>query len=455
MHTQRYISFKGVKTNCRGAEVVVCGSLECLECLKYKHRLLYPAYRLHRLELMLSTIQKIATKISPRLIDIRRHIHAHPELSGQEYKTAAYVSGVLSSCGYQVQEMVGKTGVVAELEGRDRPDKNVLAIRTDMDALPIVEKSDLPFASKSPGIMHACGHDAHTTVGLGTAMVLSELAQTSEAPFLSTTRFLFQPAEETSQGAKWMIEDGVMKDVAAILGVHVFPTIPAGVIGLRQGPLTAAADDLEIVISGESGHGARPHEAIDAIWIAAQVITVLQQSISRTINPLHPAVITIGQISGGRAPNVIADQVRLTGTVRSLHADTHALLPDWIEKIATDVCQLHGATCTVKYVRRCTSVLNNPDLTNLVATCATEALGRDHIQWIADASMGAEDFANYTDLVPGTMFRLGVGFEGRTNHPLHHSQFEIQEDALLAGVVTMAYSAYRYWQRASEVGKVA
>ncbi|MEO0769608.1 MAG: amidohydrolase, partial [Cyanobacteria bacterium J06649_4] len=155
---------------------------------------------------MLPTIQKIATKLTPRLIEIRRHLHAHPELSGQEYKTAAYVSGVLSSYGYHVQEMVGKTGVVAELKGKTAPNQNVLAIRTDMDALPIAEKVDLPFASRSPGIMHACGHDVHTTVGLGTAMILSELTQAGENPFRSTTRFLFQPAEETAQGAKWMIE---------------------------------------------------------------------------------------------------------------------------------------------------------------------------------------------------------------------------------------------------------
>ena len=395
---------------------------------------------------MLLTIQKLADKLTPRLIEIRRHLLAHPELSGQEYKTAAYVSGVLSSCGYQVQEMVGKTGVVAELKGKASPHKDVLAIRTDMDALPIVEKGDLPFASKSPGIMHACGHDVHTTVGLGTAMILSELAQADAPSFPSTTRFLFQPAEETAQGAKWMIEDGVMKDVAAIFGVHTFPSIPAGVIGLRRGALTAAADDLEIIIAGESGHGARPHQATDAIWIAAQVITQLQQAISRTINPLHPAVITIGQISGGRASNVIADKVRLTGTVRSLHADTHTMLPGWIEKIVTQVCELHGATCSVNYTRRCTSVMNDEKLTHLVADCATEALGHDRIQWIADASMGAEDFANYTDLAPGTMFRLGVGFPDRQNHPLHHSQFEVDETALTAGVTTMAYAAYRYWQ---------
>ncbi len=397
---------------------------------------------------MLPTIQKLARKLTPRLIEIRRHIHAHPELSGQEYKTAAYVSGVLSSYGYQVHEMIGKTGVVAELQGKASPDDNILAIRADMDALPILEKADVPYVSKSPGIMHACGHDVHTTVGLGTAMVLAELTESGDRPFPSTTRFLFQPAEETAQGAKWMIADGVMKDVAAILALHTFPSIPAGTIGLRQGALTAAADDLEIIITGESGHGARPHEAIDAIWIAAQVITQLQQSISRTINPLHPAVITIGQISGGRAPNVIADQVRLTGTVRSLHADTHALLPNWITHIAKEICALHGATCTVNYTRGCTSVLNDIDLTNLVASCASEALGDDHIQWISDASMGAEDFANFTDLAPGTMFRLGVGFPNRSvNHPLHHSQFEVDESALTTGVITMAYSAYRYWAR--------
>lgn len=404
---------------------------------------------------MLSTIQSIATRLAPRLIEIRRHIHSHPELSGQEYQTAAYVSGVLSSYGFQVQEMVGKTGVVAELKGQAAPDANILAIRADMDALPILEKTDLPFVSKSPGIMHACGHDAHTAVGLGTAMVLAELIQATDQPFPSTTRFLFQPAEETAQGSKWMIADGVMQDVAAILSLHVFPSIPSGVIGLRQGALTAAADDLEIVIFGESGHGARPHEAIDAIWIAAQVVTQLQQAMSRTLNPLHPAVITIGQISGGRAPNVIADQVRLTGTVRSLHADTHALLPGWIEQIVTDTCRLHKATCTVNYTRGCNSVRNNPDLTQLIADCASEALGSDRIQWITDASMGAEDFANYTDLAPGSMFRLGVGFAERINHPLHHSQFEIDESALLAGVTTMAYSAYRYWQNAQPAREAA
>ncbi len=390
---------------------------------------------------MLDKIQTIADKIEPRLIEIRRHIHAHPELSGQEYQTAAYVSGVVSSCGFHVQEMIGKTGVVAELAGQN-PER-VLAIRTDMDALPIAERADVPFASKNLGMMHACGHDVHTTVGLGTAMVLAELGLS----FPGKTRFLFQPAEETAQGAKWMVEDGVMQNVEAVLGVHVFPTIMAGKIGLRQGALTSAADDLEIKIFGESGHGARPHEATDAIWIASQVITALQQGISRTLNPLHPVVITIGKIAGGRASNVIADHVEMQGTVRSLHPDVHAQLPNWIENIVAGVCKTYGATYEVNYQRRVSSVMNETGLTQLVADCAKAALGESEVEWIDEPSLGAEDFAIYTDKAPGMMFRLGVGFTDRPNYPLHHPRFDVDETAIKAGVVTMALSACRYWQR--------
>jgi len=213
---------------------------------------------------MLTRIKDLATKLTPRLIEIRRHIHTHPELSGEEYQTAAFVAGVLSSSGVRVQEAVGKTGVVGEIQGMSS-DTRLLAIRTDMDALPIHERTALEYASRKVGIMHACGHDVHTTVGLGTAMVLAQLAD--ELP--GNVRFLFQPAEETAQGASWMVQDGVMENVTAILGIHVFPSIPAGSVGVRYGALTAAADDLEIIIMGESGHGARPHEAIDAIWIAS------------------------------------------------------------------------------------------------------------------------------------------------------------------------------------------
>jgi amidohydrolase len=396
---------------------------------------------------MLDRIKQIATTLEPRLIEIRRHLHAHPELSGQEYQTAAYVAGVLSSCGLHVRESVGKTGVVGELHGRDA---KKLAIRTDMDALPIQEQTKLEFASREAGIMHACGHDVHTTVGLGTAMVLAqltqELAQDTERSLLGPIRFLFQPAEEIAQGAHWMVADGVMEDVDAILGVHVFPSIPVGSIGIRYGALTAAADDLEIIITGESGHGARPHEAIDAIWIAAQVITTLQQAISRTQNPLRPVVLTIGQISGGRAPNIIADCVKLVGTVRSLHPETHATLPKWIEEMVIQVCKTHGASCQVKYKRVVPSVQNDMKLTDMLESAAKEALGSDRVQVLMEPSLGAEDFSVYLDRAPGVMFRLGVGGPERRNYPLHHPKFEAEESAIWVGVVTMAYTAYQYWQ---------
>ncbi|MFO0150215.1 MAG: M20 family metallopeptidase [Microcystis sp.] len=391
---------------------------------------------------MLSEIKNIAESLAPRLVEIRRHIHANPELSGQEYQTAAYIAGVLSSCGLSVQEAVGKTGVKGELAGKGS-DRRILAIRADMDALPIQEKTDLDFASRKPGIMHACGHDVHATVGLGVAMVLSRLSE----PLGGKIRFLFQPAEEIAQGASWMIREGVMRDVSAVFGLHVFPSIPARSIGVRYGALTAAADDLEIFIQGESGHGARPHEAIDAIWIASQVITTLQQAISRTQNPLRPIVLTIGQISGGRAPNVIADQVRMAGTVRSLHPETHAHLPEWIESLVTNVCSTYNAKCQVKYRRGVPSVQNDQFLTRLVEEAGLEAWGQDRVLILSEPSMGAEDFSLYLQQAPGTMFRLGVGSTNLLNPPLHHPEFLVDESAILTGVITLAYAAYKYWQR--------
>ncbi|MBD2294615.1 amidohydrolase [Anabaena sphaerica FACHB-251] len=391
---------------------------------------------------MLTRIKDIATNLAPRLVEIRRHIHSHPELSGQEYQTAAFVAGVLSSSGLHVEEGVGKTGVIGELHSTHQ-DEKVLAIRTDMDALPIQERSGLEYASRMEGVMHACGHDVHTTVGLGTAMVLSQIADELGGKI----RFLFQPAEEIAQGASWMVKDGVMNNVSAILGIHVFPSIPAGSVGIRYGALTAAADDLEIIILGESGHGARPHEAIDAIWIASQVITALQQAISRTQNPLRPVVLSIGQINGGRAPNVIADKVQLLGTVRSLHPETRAQLPHWIENIVANVCNSYGAKYQVNYRQGVPSVQNDYGLTQLLQSSAEEAWSSDRVQVLPEPSLGAEDFSVYLEHAPGSMFRLGVGYKDRIiNHPLHHPQFEVDESAIITGVVTLAYAAYKYWQ---------
>lgn len=390
---------------------------------------------------MLTQIKQLAQTLAPRLLEIRRHLHSHPELSGQEHQTSAYVAGVLSSSGLQIQETVGKTGVIGEIAASGS-DPRLLAIRTDMDALPIQEATGLEYASRHVGVMHACGHDVHTTVGLGTAMILSQLRENLSG----NIRFLFQPAEEISQGAKWMIQDGAMEQVSAILSLHVFPSIPAGSVAIRYGALTAAADNLEITIIGESGHGARPHEAVDAIWIAALVITSLQQAISRTQNPLRPVVLTIGQIEGGRAPNIIADQVRLRGTVRSLHPETTAHLPQWIEEIVASVCQPYKARYEVNYQRGVPTVQNAPQLTQLIELSAQEAWGYERVQVLPEPSLGSEDFALYLEHAPGAMFRLGVGHKDKPNYPLHHPKFAIDESAIVTGVVTMAYAAYKYWQ---------
>ena len=330
---------------------------------------------------MLSEIKDTAKKFAPRLIEIRRHIHAHPELSGEEYQTSAYIAGVLSSYGLRVKEEVGKTGVVGELLG-NQGDCRTLAIRTDMDALPIQESAPLNFASCKPGIMHACGHDVHSTLGVGTAMVLSQLSE--QLP--GNIRFLFQPAEEIALGAKWMVKDGAIEGVDAIYGVHVFPSIPARKVGIRYGALTSAADEIEIIIEGESGHGARPHQAIDAVWIAAQIITTLQQAISRTQNTLHPIVLSIGKIEGGRAPNVIADRVKMMGTVRSLHPDSHANLPQWIENIIKGICQIYGAKYQLDYRRGVPSVHNDEKLTQIIESATREAWGDESVQILPEPS---------------------------------------------------------------------
>ncbi len=390
---------------------------------------------------MFSEIKALAEQLAPQLLDIRRHLHGHPELSGHEHQTAAYVAGLMTGAGLAVRESVGRTGVVAELPGQS--DRR-LAVRTDMDGLPIEERTGLAFASQYQGVMHACGHDIHTTIGLGTAMVLARLTA-AHGMLPGGMRFLFQPAEEIAQGARWMVEAGAIEGVEAILGVHVFPSIPGGQIGIRCGALTAAADDLEVVILGEAGHGARPHEGIDAIWIAAQVITQLQQAIGRTQNPLRPVVLTIGKIQGGRAHNILADQVKLTGTVRSLHPETYAALPGWIENIVASVCQTYGARYQLTYSRGVPSVQNDPALTQLFQVAGDAMLGPTNVLTLLEPSLGAEDFAVYLDRLPGAMFRLGVGCADRPNFPLHHPQFVVDEQAIVAGVEVMAGAAWRYW----------
>jgi amidohydrolase len=372
----------------------------------------------------------------PELVAIRRHLHAHPELSGKEHQTAALVAGELRALGWRVQEGVGRTGVLAELGEDQGP---LVALRVDMDALPVEERSGVPFASVHQGLMHACGHDIHTTVGLGVARVLAPLADQLKA----RVRLLFQPAEETAQGANWMVADGAMNGVDALFGVHVFPSLKAGCIGVRSGSLTAAAGELEVEVLGEGGHGARPHQSTDAIWIAARVVSGLQEAISRRLDALHPVVVSFGRIEGGKAFNVIADHVRLLGTVRCLDLELHNQLPGWIEDTVKAICVGYGGEARVRY--RCISppVHNDPQLTALVAEVARDLLGDEQVQWLEQPSLGAEDFAELQQGVASTMFRLGVAGPGGCS-PLHSSTFKPDETALAVGVEVLSASLLRW-----------
>ena len=375
-------------------------------------------------------------ELLPDLIELRRHLHRHPELSGHERQTAALVAGELRRWGWSVQEGVGRTGVVAELG----PEGGALvALRVDMDALPIEERTGLPWASAQQGLMHACGHDIHTTVGLGVAALLA-----SCAPQLGArVRLLFQPAEETAQGASWMRAAGAMEAVDALFGVHVFPSLAVGTVGVRSGSFTAAAGELEIEVLGESGHGARPHQSTDAIWIAARVVSGLQEAISRRLDPLHPVVVSFGRIEGGKAFNVIADHVRLVGTVRCLDQEVHGRLPGWIEETVQGLCRGHGGEARVHYRRISPPVHNDPQLTHLVADAAVDLLGQAQVQWLEQPSLGAEDFAELLEGHRGTMFRLGVaGPEGCT--PLHSNTFSPDEGCLPVGIRVLCLSLLRW-----------
>ena len=365
----------------------------------------------------------------PELLELRRHLHAHPELSGEEHQTAALVAGELRQLGWSVREAVGRTGVVAELGPEQGP---MVGLRVDMDALPVEERTGLPFASTRLGVMHACGHDLHTCIGLGVARLLAGLPELG-----ARVRILFQPAEELAQGAVWMRDAGAVEGLEALFGVHVVPDLPVGTVGIRRGCLTAAAGQLEILVQGESGHGARPHQSVDAVWMAAKVVTELQQAIARRLDALQPVVISFGKVEGGRAFNVIADKVRLLGTVRCLDLQQHAALPAWIESEVQGICAGCGGSAEVRYRCIAPPVHNDSALTDLIEGCAIERLGRERVIPVEKPSLGAEDFAELLRDVPGMMLRLGVaGPDGCA--PLHNGAFALDERSLAVGIEVLA-----------------
>ena len=383
-------------------------------------------------------LRKKIQKFLPELIKIRRHLHSHPELSGAEHQTAALVAGELKQSGWFVKEAIGRTGIVAELGDMNGP---LVGLRVDMDALPIEERTGLSYSSLSKGIMHACGHDLHTTIGIGVAKLLAEYR--SE---VNGVRILFQPAEEIASGARWMKDAGVTKGLNAIFGVHIYPDLPTGHIGVKSGILTAAAGELEIEVIGNTGHGARPHQAIDAIWVSARIISGIQESISRSLDALSPVVISFGKIQGGSAFNVIADRVKILGTVRCLDEKLNKELPEWIANTVKSIAATHNAKALIKYRSIAPPVYNDSYLTDLLENSAISLLGKERVLRLENPSLGAEDFAEFLQEVPGSMFRLGTSGCA----PLHNSHFSLDENSLEIGISVLTKTILEWMKQQSK-----
>ena len=381
-----------------------------------------------------------AHELRPELVAWRRHLHAQPELAYREVATAAFVRERLAALGLRPSPpLAGGTGLTCLIEGQ--ADGPTVALRADMDALPIQEANDVSYASTVPGVAHLCGHDAHTTMLLGAAALLGQ-----DRPARGHVKLLFQPAEEGGAGAARMIEDGALDDpaVSAIFALHVFPDVEVGHLTVSPGQATAAADAFDIEVIGRGGHAARPHQAVDAIAVAAQVVSALQQLVSRQTDPLTPLVITIGKVEGGFARNVIAPSVRLEGTARSLDPALRERLPGLLEQLVGGVTKAFGASHTLSYRQGYPSTRNHPALLPTLEATVTDLLGEGRLTQLPP-SMGGEDFAYYAERVPGMIARLGVRNEARgLVHPLHHPRFDLDEDALPLGAAVLADFARRW-----------
>ncbi len=390
-------------------------------------------------------IEKIRQKAEGSFAEwqhIRHHIHANPELSFEEFKTAAFVAGYLDRLGIPYTKGVAGTGIVALVQGKN-PGKRCLALRSELDALPITELNEVPYKSTHPGIMHACGHDVHTTCLLGAASIMHELRDEWEG----TIKFIFQPGEEMHPGGgSLMIAEGVLDNPKpeGIIALHVYPHLPAGTVGFREGQYMASTDEIHILIEGKGGHAALPHQTVDPIATAAQVIVALQQIISRKSNPIIPSVLTFGKIAGGFVNNVIPDTVEIAGTLRTMdeqwRKEAHRLIHDIVSK----TCEAYGAKATIHIPEGYPSLYNNPELTSKVASYARTYLGEDHVTQLS-LRMTADDFAFYSHKIPGCYFRLGTNRNNEAfTASVHNARFDIDENALKTGVGLMAWAAYSF-----------
>jgi len=389
---------------------------------------------------MLEKIKELAYEIESDIINTRRQIHRNPELALNEFQTSKLVTNHLNKLGFEVTGNVGKTGVVALLRGKV-PGRTV-ALRADMDALPIQEQNCHEFKSIKDNIMHACGHDAHTAILLGAATILSKIQDSIKG----NIKFIFQPSEETGLGgARSMIEEGVLENpkVDAIFGLHVNPELQAKTIGYREGAICATGAGFKIDIIGKGGHGSSPHDAIDSIIIASEVVRSLQTISSSKVDPRETFVLTVGTINGGYAANVIADKVTLTGTIRYFNNGIIVKVKNDIENIVDHITAAHGATYKFNFHAGGSPVINDNKMVNIVKNAAVEILNEKDVILVPQCLWG-EDFALYASLVPAAFVLLGVGYENRENYPLHNSRFDINEEALPVGAALLAYSAMSF-----------
>lgn len=391
---------------------------------------------------MKKRIKELAHKYAPEFIAIRQHIHAHPELSFQEYETSLFIQQKLDEFGVTYTAGIAGTGIIATIEGKN-PSSKTIALRADIDALPITEANDVPYKSQNTGVMHACGHDVHTTCVLGATRILQELKD----EFEGTIRILFQPGEEKHPGgASLMIKEGALENPRpdAILGMHVHPNMEAGKLGFRDGKYMASADEIYITIKGKGGHAALPHLTIDTILVASHLVVSLQQVISRNSNPFSPSVLSICAFNGGYTTNVIPSEVKLMGTFRAMDETWRFKAHDIIKKQATELAHAMGAEIDIEILVGYPCLYNNEAVTAQARGLAEDYLGIDKVE-DTEIRMGAEDFAFYSQIVPACFFRLGTGNISRgITSGVHTPTFDVDESAIEVGIGTMAYLATQF-----------
>lgn len=389
---------------------------------------------------MKEQIQQLAHAFHAETVATRRHLHAHPELSFQELRTGRYVADRLEELGVEYQHGMAGTGVVALIKGKN-PRKRVVALRADMDALPIREANNVPYKSQNEGVMHACGHDVHTSSLLGTVRILQQLRE----QFEGTVKCIFQPGEEKLPGgASIMIREGVLENPrpASIFGQHVHPPLRAGMIGLKPGIYMASTDEIYVTVKGRGGHGAMPQECIDPIAMTAQLIVMLQQIVSRYADPAVPSVLTFGKInSTGGATNIIPNEVKIEGTFRTMHEKWRTEAHKRMKKIAEQTVKSMGGACEFRILRGYPVLFNNEVLTARTKKRAIEFLGKDKVVDLP-LRMTAEDFAYYSQEMPACFYRLGTGNPERgIISPIHTDTFDVDEAALETGMGLMAWLA--------------